>query len=99
MNSSKADVVARVILGLLIVSVLALLSTYSFGFAMMTLPLLLSGVFIIFIIGFPFFLIVSALKKKQQGIEPEKKGKPVHYNEGDRVVLYRSDEESASTKV
>lgn len=92
-KSSKADLYARVLFGLVVVGGLLLLSTYSFGFAMMTLPLLLSGIFLVLLVVGPVWLILRGLRSGKKKGQPKEKGKPVHFNDGERTILYRSDEE------
>lgn len=100
MKPSKADLVARGIIGLVIIVGLMLVSVYSFGLAMMSLPLLLSGIFIVFVIAFPFYLIVKAIKGRKEAVEPNQPNptKPVHENDGERTILYRADQDSAPPK-
>ena len=95
MKQSKADIYARILLGLIIVGGLMLLSVYSFGFAMMSLPLLLSGIFILFVVFFPLILIIRALKsKKPDSLDGDEVKPSVHDNDGERTILYKAGDDN-----
>lgn len=96
MKQSKADIYARILLGLIIVGGLMLISTYSFGLAMMSLPLIFSGIFILFVVLFPVVLIVRMLKgkRKSNALDDDEIKPSVHDNDGERTILYRSDEDA-----
>lgn len=100
MKPSKADLVARGIIGLLLIVGLMLVSVYSFGLAMMSLPLILSGIFIVFVLIFPFVLIVKGFKKRKEKVEPNQPHptRPVHENDGERTILYRADQGDLENK-
>ncbi len=90
MKSSSADLIARVILGFLIVAGLMSIGIYSFGIAMMTLPLILSGIFLALFIVTPFILVFRAFRKKKDS-DSGVSGSSDLPNEGAHV-LWRKDD-------
>jgi len=62
----------------------------------MAIPLLGSAIFLLLIAALPFIIIIRAVKKRKND-EPldHQKGQDVHYNNGDREVLFRADKNSS----